>query len=393
METRRWNTVQVLLFVVVLVLAVAALRAGRAFFIPFTLSLFLAALFWPMHTAITRRTHRAVSITAILLVVLALVGLLGGAVWITVDRVSRELAESSDELWAAYGNIRSHLGESGLDVGWLPEASQQAGQGQAGPEPAQNGRVRSAPADGAPQAVAPQRTPEPLSGLSPRAASVVLSFITSGLGSLGWVVAVVGLSIFMMVLLLLEIPRWRERLDALAGKQAAASVSETLGEISYQVRRYLLFKTITGAISGVLVALWCWAMGVSFPVTWGLLQFLFNYVPNVGSFISGIPPTLLAFVEIGLWQGIVFGLGLIVIETLIGNVLDPLLEGNALRLSPFVVLASLIFWGWIWGAIGTLLSVPIAAALVSIMLHTPRLRPLGEFVRDYGHSRRKKPAH
>jgi AI-2 transport protein TqsA len=123
-------------------------------------------------------------------------------------------------------------------------------------------------------------------------------------------------------------------------------------------------------------------MGVPLAVLWGVLSWAFNYIPNVGVFISGIPPTLLAFGTLGWGRGLGFIAGLIVIETLTGDVLAPLIEGRVLPLSPLGVLVALVFWGWMWGAAGALLAVPITMLIVEAMRHAPAARPLGELLSD-----------
>lgn len=133
--------------------------------------------------------------------------------------------------------------------------------------------------------------------------------------------------------------------------------------ITDQVYGYVFLKTgvslLTGVLAGVLTA----ALGVDFPVLWGLLAFLFNFVPNIGSIIAAIPPVLLALVlDGGLNASLVAG-GYLVINMAVGNMLEPRIMGRRLGLSPLVVLLSLIFWGWVLGPVGMILSLPMTMVI------------------------------
>jgi AI-2 transport protein TqsA len=99
-------------------------------------------------------------------------------------------------------------------------------------------------------------------------------------------------------------------------------------------------------------------------------------VPNIGSLIAGIPPTLLAFLDLGFGWGLLVAGGLLAIDQFIGNYLDPRLMGHTLNISSLVVLISVIFWGWIWGVVGTLLAVPMTVTIMIACSHVPALRPL-----------------
>jgi AI-2 transport protein TqsA len=90
----------------------------------------------------------------------------------------------------------------------------------------------------------------------------------------------------------------------------------------------------------------------------------------------------LAFATLGWGWGLGFIAGLVLIETLTGNVMAPLIEGSVLPLSPLGILVALVFWGWIWGAAGALLAVPITMLIVEAMRHAPAARPLGELLTD-----------
>ncbi len=148
-------------------------------------------------------------------------------------------------------------------------------------------------------------------------------------------------------------------------KDKMIHVNKILGKI----RHYLAIKTVASLFTGFIVSMSLYFIGVDFPFLWGMLAFLLNYIPNIGSIIAAIPPLILAFVQLGpaevLWTAITFG----VANTLVGNFLEPKFMGKMLGLSTFVVFLSLIFWGWIFGSVGMFLSVPLTMT-IKIALET-----------------------
>ena len=129
------------------------------------------------------------------------------------------------------------------------------------------------------------------------------------------------------------------------------------------VQEYLAIKTLVSLITGATITLWLLMVGLDFPFLWGLVAFLLNFIPNIGSLIAAIPAVLLALVQLGplatLW--VVLGYGLV--NAVAGNFLEPRLMGAGLGLSTLVVVLSLFFWGWVLGPVGMLLSVPLTMIL------------------------------
>jgi len=142
-------------------------------------------------------------------------------------------------------------------------------------------------------------------------------------------------------------------------------VNHVLGKI----RHYLAIKTAASLLTGFLISILMWLIGVDYPFLWGMLTFLLNYIPNIGSIIAAIPALMLALVQLGpmaaLWTAISF----FAVNNLVGNYLEPKFMGKMLGLSAFVVFVSLIFWGWIFGSVGMFLSVPLTMT-IKIALET-----------------------
>ena len=150
----------------------------------------------------------------------------------------------------------------------------------------------------------------------------------------------------------------------LAGKTRAAfgeggSAELSFGQAPLQVQRYLLIKSIASAVTGILVGLWTYWLGVDFPMMWGLIAFLLNYIPTIGSIVAAVPPMLLATVQLGWVSMGLVAAGYLAVNITIGNFLEPRMLGRTLGLSPLVVFLSLLFWGWLWGPAGMLFCVPL----------------------------------
>ncbi len=140
-------------------------------------------------------------------------------------------------------------------------------------------------------------------------------------------------------------------------------------KLANEIRRYLAFKTWICLATGALATVFLLATGVDYPFLWGALAFLLNYIPTIGSFIAAIPPVMLAFVQYGYTRGIIVAVGYIVLNLVIGNFIEPRVMGKGLGLSTLVVFLSLIFWGWVFGPVGMILSVPLTM-MMKIALET-----------------------
>ena len=134
-------------------------------------------------------------------------------------------------------------------------------------------------------------------------------------------------------------------------------------QFSDTVKRYIAIKTMMSLMTGIGIFIWLWILGVDFAVLWGLLAFFLNYVPNIGSIIAAIPAVMLAFVQLGPTYAGLTAAGYIAMNTLVGNILEPRYMGKGLGLSTLVVFLSLVFWGWVLGPVGMLLSVPLTMTL------------------------------
>lgn len=141
-----------------------------------------------------------------------------------------------------------------------------------------------------------------------------------------------------------------------------------------QVQQYLALKTLVSIATGTAVGVMTWVIGIDFALLWGMLAFLLNYIPNIGSVLAAVPAVLVGLLQHGPGTALLL-IGLYLgVNVLFGNVVEPALIGRRLGLSTVVVLLSLLFWGWLWGPIGMFLSVPLTMAVKIVLENSPEFR-------------------
>jgi predicted PurR-regulated permease PerM len=180
----------------------------------------------------------------------------------------------------------------------------------------------------------------------------------------------------------------RKLLRVVEDREDLRDLSDGVGE----VYKYLYVKSGTSAATGALVALWCWVCGVDLPILWGLLAFLLNYIPNIGSIIAAVPAILLALVQHGPGTAMAVGAGYLAVNFIIGNMLEPRWMGRALGLSSLVVFLSMLVWGWLLGPVGALFSAPLTMMLKHWLEHTEDLAWIAVLLSPAGETNPVRPS-
>jgi predicted PurR-regulated permease PerM len=154
-----------------------------------------------------------------------------------------------------------------------------------------------------------------------------------------------------------------------------------LQKISTQIQTYLFLKTLISIGTGVLFGLSAFLMGLDFPVIWGFIGFVFNFIPTLGPIAASVPPTILAFLQFDnfLWAFLT-SIFMSAIQFISGNFVEPMILGNRLNLNILAILLSLLLWGFIWGIPGMFLSVPIIAALNIVFRNIQKFNDLSEIL-------------
>jgi predicted PurR-regulated permease PerM len=193
-----------------------------------------------------------------------------------------------------------------------------------------------------------------------------MGFVGGLVGGLSDLIGNSFLIVLTVVFILFEASVFPAKLAAIARSDDEVSPEES-SRIIDSVRHYVAIKTMVSALTGVLITIALLILGVNYAVLWGILAFLLNYVPNIGSIIAAVPAVVLALVDQGLgtalWTAAVF----LVVNTVVGNVIEPKVMGRGLGLSTLVVVLSLVFWGWVLGPVGMILSVPLTMTAKIVM--------------------------
>lgn len=317
------------------VVVVAGLRLGAPILLPTALSLFLAVLSLPIVLGLTRRgIPRPVAILAAVLVVVGIFTAL-------IVTASQSLTELQSELFRYVGRLQA------LRDDWVNALSQ---------------RFDFALEEFVTLDII---NPEAMAG-----------FLGGTLAQAATLLSKTFLVFLVMVFFLAEATILPEKLRYLTG--GSHSGEDRMNKIVEEIQSYLGIKTAVSLATGFLLGLWCWVMGLDFPILLGLLAFALNYIPTVGSIIAGVPAVGFSLISTShqgdVSHALVVTVGYVVVNTVFGNLIEPNLMGRRLGLSPLVVILSLLFWGWTWGPLGALLSVPLTMIVKIWLENTKDLR-------------------
>ncbi len=311
------------------VIVLAGMRAAAPFLVPLVLALFLTVISLPVLGWLRRL--RVPAPLAVLLVVLLTFGVLGLLGWLS--------AVSLSEIRASLPAYLSRLQEVEIALlSWL------ADHGVHVPE----------------RLYADFAAPDRIVGLASGVLIEAAAFLSTTF-------VVVLYTIFMLA----EAAGFPKKLRAAIGRFDADF--DRLGGVVHDVQRYLAIKTVISLATGLLIGLWLWMVDVDFPLFWGLIAFLLNYVPNVGSIVAAVPGILIALLQLGPGGAALATTGYLVVNFLLGNIVEPHVMGRGFGLSTLVVVISLVFWGWLWGPVGMLLSVPLTVIARIVIEHNDEL--------------------
>jgi len=326
---------RVLLVIASLVIVIAGLKLAAGLLVPFLISIFLAMvslplLNWLKSMKIPNWLAVLVTIVVAIGVLVAIAVLVGGS----IQEFMREAPKYRARLVQMYGHILDWIEARGVPV-----------------------------------------PPEIAAGLfNP---GYAMDMLTGTLRGVAAVLSNLLLVFFTIVFILAEAAGFPAKMKAAFGWGAG---SDRLNKIIQEVQRFLAIKSVVSLVTGVLVGTSLWLIGVDFPMLWGGLAFLLNYIPTLGSVLAAIPPVLLAMLQLGPGYALVVALVFMVINIPMGNLIEPYFMGRRLGVSTLVVFLSLVFWGWVWGPVGMLLSVPLTMILKILLENTEDLRWIAVFL-------------
>ena len=359
------------------VMIVATLYFGKEVLVPVTLALLLAFVLAPV-TTLLRRLHLG-KVPSVLLGVILALGLIvaiGGVIGSQIAELTSDIPKYATTVETKVANVRSYT------VGRLSHLADVIGShrshGAAAATAAAAGTPSTASATGGAQPALAPAAPAPAdTGASPlQLARTYLSPILSPLATLGIVFVVA-------VFALLQREDLRDRLIRLIGSDDLHRTTLAIDDGGRRLSRYFVTQLSINTLFGVVIGIGLLIIGVPNPVLWGILSGLLRFVPYVGSFISAVLPMgLAAAVEPG-WSMVLWTAGLyVVVEGVTGQVIEPMVYGHATGLSPFSVVVAAIFWSWVWGPVGLILSTPLTLCLVVMGRHVKRLEFLDVMLGD-----------
>lgn len=318
MNTNRHNkpkTVQFLVGLAAFVIFVAGIRAASDMLVPFLMSIFIAVLAAPpMHWLQKKGVPKWLALLLIISVIVLVSTLISILVGSSINNFTQTIPQYKAGLQEEITGLTEFLAKHGID---------------------------------APSTLIKDN-------LNPGAAMDLASKIFSGLGN---VLANTFLILLTVMFILTETNSFPKKMAA-AFSNAHLHL-DGVEKFINNVKQYVAIKSLMSALTGGLIFIWMTILNVDYALLWGLLAFLLNYIPNIGSIIAALPAVMLAFLQHGSLIALLGAGGYVFVNTFVGNFLEPKYMGKGLGLSTLVVFLSLIFWGWIFGPVGMLLSVPL----------------------------------
>ncbi|MHC4525314.1 MAG: AI-2E family transporter, partial [Planctomycetota bacterium] len=335
------------------VIVVAGMRAAVEIIIPFLLSVFLAiictpALYW-------LKNHGVSTVFAILIISLVIImaGLMVGTIVTTsIADFTSDLPKYTAELNATVQDLEKKWNT------WLDEQREKFHIDEADDTVVNQENTLAIPKtpenmtepDSATLAAAEDSQTdekEPLSVSQFLNAGAAIGLMQNLLAQFGNILTKGFLIYLTTLFILLEASILPGKIRA-SMKNNAGSF-DNFSTIADDVKKYLAMKTAISLVTGLLIMLWLMVLKVKYPIVWGLIAFLMNFVPNIGSIIAAIPACILAFLQLGLGPAALAAVGYLFVNIILGNLVEPRLMGQRLGLSTLVVFLSLVFWGWVLG--------------------------------------------
>ncbi|ELW3946912.1 AI-2E family transporter [Salmonella enterica] len=309
------NGLKIVIMLGMLVVILSGIRFAADIIVPFILALFIAVVLNPVVQRMTRcRIPRVIAVSLLIVIIVMLMVLLLAYLGTSLNELARTLPQYRSSLVIPLQRIEPWLQRAGIGVS----------------------------------------VDELAKYIDPNAA---MTLVTNLLTQLSNAMSSIFLLLLTVVFMLLEVPQLPEKLQQMMSRpvEGMAAIQRALDSVSH----YLVLKTAISIVTGLVAWGVLAALDVRFAFVWGLLAFALNYIPNIGSVLAALPPIIQVLVFNGFYDALLVLAGYLLINLVFGNILEPRIMGRGLGLSTLVVFLSLIFWGWLLGPVGMLLSVPL----------------------------------
>jgi predicted PurR-regulated permease PerM len=317
----------IVVVIAAIIIILGALKMAAAIVVPILLAAFIAIIIAPIHIwMVKRKVPAALSLLAViggLMIIFTLVGVLIGS---SIQSFSDNVPLYEEQLNIQLSTLTTKLNSMGIIDGELGSL------------------------------------------FNP---SVLMKYSTTVLKGAGSVLTN-GFMIFLIIaFMLLESTQFAKKLEIASGQ------NETMGhinEVFSKIKHYMALKAVISLVTGIIITALLMMIGLDYAILWGFIVFLLNFIPNIGSILAAVPAVLLAFVQLGTFGALEIGAIYLATNIVIGSIIEPRLMGQGLGISTLVVFLSLIFWGWLLGPIGMLLSIPLTITIKILLYNEEKTR-------------------
>lgn len=334
------NGLKIVIMLGMLVIIFIGVRVAADIIVPFILALFIAVVLHPVVQLMVRlKIPRVLAITLLVGFIILVAVLLLATLGTSLNELARTLPQYRSSLVVPLQNIEPFLQKLGVTAS----------------------------------------VEQLVRYIDPNAA---MTLVTSLLTQLTNAMSSIFLLLLTVVFMLFEVPQLPTKLQQMMARptEGMAAIQKAIDSVTH----YLVLKTAISVVTGLVAWAMLAALDVRFAFIWGLLAFALNYIPNIGSVLAAIPPILQMLVFGGFYNALVVLAGYLAINLVFGNILEPRIMGRGLGLSTLVVFLSLIFWGWLLGPVGMLLSVPLTIIVKIGLEHTEGGQSIAILLSDLG---------
>jgi predicted PurR-regulated permease PerM len=306
-----------------IIIVIAGLMQAQSIVIPILLSLFISIVCTqPILWLSRKKVPFTLAVFIVLICILLIFTLIGSLIGESLAEFAKDAPKYEDRLKSIFQDIMVQLNQRGIQI----------------------------------------QSDQFLQVLDPKK---IINFSANMVGQLGGIMSNSFMIMLITIFILLEMNGFVLKSKVIEVKHGNSL--QFLNKIGESIRNYLSIKTLVSLLTGILITVYLFIIGVDYAILWGTIAFMLNYIPNIGSIIAAVPTMLLALVQLGVGGMIWTGIGYLAVNLILGNIVEPKVMGKGLGLSTLVVFLSLVFWGYIFGSAGMFLSVPLTMTIKIIL--------------------------
>lgn len=304
------------------IVVLAGIKSASEIIVPFLLSLFLAIILLPAYSFFNKKgLPQSISLFIVVAVFILLISLVAQLIGSSIHDFNSNIGFYSDQLKVYYQSFVVIASKIGIEIS-VDEISNLINSKQ------------------------------------------IMSFASQIMQSIGSMFTNGFVVLLTIIFMLLESSNFKDKIVYSSNNSGAVSHVE---KISSQIQEYMVLKAIISFVTGIIVWVALEVIGTDYAFLWAVIAFLFNFIPNIGSIIAAVPAVLLTLVQLGAVSSMIVAIVYVAINVIIGSVVEPKVMGKGLGISTLVVFLSLIFWGWLLGIVGMLLSIPLTIMMKIIL--------------------------